>query len=153
MAADEFEQLLDAIAEIDLVAVLALDKAANNTSLVVRLTIGGKVLMFCGDAEVESWRVMKAKGLLAPVDVLKVAHHGSVNGMPFHGEDSVLDDILKPGRGTTAIISTCRGAYPARSAETEIPSPGLMKVLKQRCARVIDTEHDARLGEAVVLTT
>lgn len=152
MARDEFEQLKDDIAQVDMASVFAIDKAANNTSLVVRLTVEGKVLMFCGDAEVESWRVMKEKGLLEPVDVLKIAHHGSVNGMPFEGADSVVDRLLKPGKQTTAIVSTCRGAYPASSRATEIPSAGLMRLLRAKCKEVVDTEQDAVPGQAKVVT-
>ncbi len=97
VAPDEFERLKDEVAEMDWNDILAIDKAANNTSLVVRLTIGGKVLLFSGDAEEESWEQMRARKLLGPVDLLKVAHHGSINGMPFEGGNSVAKLLLKKG--------------------------------------------------------
>ncbi len=148
VAPDEFERLRDDVADLDVNDLLAIDKAANNTSLVVRVTVGGKVMFFPGDAEQESWAIMKTKGLLGPVDLLKVAHHGSVNGMPYDGAESVVDDMLRPDGTTVAVVSTCRGVY-GKSAETAIPHRRLMALLKSRCARVIDTEHDARPGAHV----
>jgi hypothetical protein len=94
MAPDEFAQLREQIAALDLADLLAIDKAANNTSLVVRLTVHDKVLLFPGDAEEESWAEMRSRNLLRPVDFLKIAHHGSVNGMPFEGGG----ERARPGR-------------------------------------------------------
>jgi hypothetical protein len=144
---DEFEELRDSIAELDLAELLAIDKAANNTSLVLRMTVEGKTLLFPGDAEAESWAMMAQKKVLSTVDVLKVAHHGSRNGMPFKGAESVVDALLKPAKKTTAIVSTCRNTYAASSPEGEIPNYELMDVLARRCGRVIDTEHDAVPGK------
>ena len=148
IAKEEFEQLKDDVAEMDVNDLLAIDKAANNTSLVVRINVGGKKLLFPGDAEQESWAFMKSKGLLEAVDVLKVAHHGSLNGMPFEGDDAIQDLLLKPGGKTTAIVSTCRGVY-GDTTETEIPNGRLMELLRKRCGKVIDTEKDARPGEYI----
>ena len=36
---------------------------------------------------------------------------GSLNGMPLEGDGSILELLLKPGKKTTAIVSTCRGVY------------------------------------------
>ena len=152
MAPDEFERLKDEVGELDIGDIFAIDKAQNNTSLVVRMTVADKILLFCGDAEEESWTLMKAKKLLGPVDFLKVAHHGSVNGMPFDGAHAVLDTVLKTGKRTIALVSTCRGAYPARSEATVIPSARLMTLLQQRCKRVVNTEDDAPLGGYVDIT-
>ena len=65
--------------------------------------------------------------------------------------DSVVDEVLKPGEQTTAIVSTCRGAYPASSQATEIPSAGLMRLLRARCKEVVDTEKDSIPGKARVV--
>lgn len=148
LAEEEFEQLRDDLAELDVSDLLAIDKAANNTSLVVRIAVAGKTLLFPGDAEQESWAMMKSRRLLGPVDILKVAHHGSVNGMPFEGKENVADLLLKPGKKTTAIVSTRRNVY-GKSSETAIPNYRLMELLHRRCARVIDTEENAALGEPV----
>ena len=145
MAADEFDRLKDEIAELDVSSVFAIDKAANNTSLVLRITVGNKSLIFAGDAEEESWAQMAQRKLLKPVDFLKIAHHGSVNGMPFEGQHSVVDSLLRTNRRTTALISTCRGVY-GESKETEIPSHRLLELLTSRCRRVVVTEDVAAPG-------
>jgi beta-lactamase superfamily II metal-dependent hydrolase len=151
IADDEFEALRDDIAELDMLDLLAIDKAANNTSLVLRITVGGKVLLFPGDAEGESWALMKQKKLLKPVDLLKLAHHGSMNGMPFDGQASVLADVLKPRKGTTALVSTCRGVY-GDTRETEIPHHALMDRLAQSCKKVWVTQDAAGFGEGFEIT-
>jgi beta-lactamase superfamily II metal-dependent hydrolase len=145
MAADEFALLRDAVAELDMADLLAIDKAANNTSLVLRISANGKTLLFPGDAESESWALMKQKQLLEPVDLLKLAHHGSVNGMPFEGANDVLDTVVKRGK-TIALVSTCRGVY-GDTRETEIPHHRLMDRLRQVCKKVYVTQDDAPFGE------
>jgi hypothetical protein len=145
IAADEFELLRDEIAELDLADLLAIDKAANNTSLVLRLTVNGKVLLFPGDAEGESWAIMKEKNLLGQVDLLKLAHHGSINGMPFQGTADVLGQVLKPGKRTVALVCTCRDVY-GDTTDTKIPHHALMDLLDQRCKKVHITEDGASLG-------
>jgi hypothetical protein len=147
IAPDEFALLRDEIAELDLADLLAIDKAANNTSLVFRLTVNGKTLLFPGDAEGESWAVMKKKNLLRPVDLVKLAHHGSVNGMPFKGTEDVLDNVLKPGKKTVALVCTCTNVY-GDTHDTKIPHHELMTLLEQRCKKVHVTEHCAPFGKA-----
>jgi beta-lactamase superfamily II metal-dependent hydrolase len=146
MAPDEFSELRDQIAEMDMSDLLAIDKAANNTSLVLRITVHGKVLLLPGDAEAESWAIMKKAKILGPVDFLKLAHHGSINGMPFEGTDQILNRVLKPGRKTVALVSTCRGVY-GDTRETEIPQHRLVARLKEKCAKVYITQDAAPFGE------
>ena len=57
--------------------LLSIDKASNNTSIVLLLEWEGWRLLFTGDAEKRSWRTMDKHGLVGPVDFLKVSHHGS----------------------------------------------------------------------------
>ncbi len=68
--------------------MLALQQVStiNNTSLVfaLELTESGKVFLFVGDAEEESWQTWENKNadvdqLLANTVVYKVGHHGSIN--------------------------------------------------------------------------
>lgn len=49
----------------------------NNSSLVLRATVGGLRLLLPGDVEVEAQQAMVAAGLDLRADVLKVPHHGS----------------------------------------------------------------------------
>jgi len=92
--------------------LLAIDKAANNTSIVFVLRWRGWKLLFAGDAELKSWRTMAAKDVLEPVHFLKVAHHGSHNGTP-DGEifDAILPEKPRDKRKRHAAISTWRDTY------------------------------------------
>ena len=66
--------------------VRILDKAMNNTSVILLLETGGKKLLFPGDAQIENWAFSLQKPavmkLLTDVDVYKVGHHGSLNATP-----------------------------------------------------------------------
>jgi beta-lactamase superfamily II metal-dependent hydrolase len=92
--------------------LLAIDRAANNTSIVFSLEWRGWKLLFPGDAEQESWRMMDEQGVLEPVHVLKIAHHGSWNGTP---QGAILDKILPvthtENRKRYAVVSTCLDTY------------------------------------------
>ena len=57
----------------------------------LRLQWRGWKLLFPGDAELASWKMMKAQGVLEPVHFLKVSHHGSHNGTP---DGDVLEAFL-----------------------------------------------------------
>ena len=93
--------------------LLAIDKAANNTSVVLMLEWRGRRLLFAADAQLESWRTMDEQGVLKPVNYLKVSHHGSHNGTPA---PDLLDKVLPPPAGGNkkgrADISTWEEQYP-----------------------------------------
>jgi hypothetical protein len=111
--AGAFYDLVDARASGIADNLLAIDKAANNTSLVICIEWRGWRLLFTGDAELESWEKMDDAGLLKAVDFLKVSHHGSHNGTP---DPEILDKVLPlPGNGrgkARAVVSTWEDAYP-----------------------------------------
>lgn len=92
--------------------ILAIDKAANNTSVVLALTWRKWSLLFAGDAELGSWRKMSEQGVFRPVDFLKVSHHGSHNGTP---KDELLEKFLpldpKKNKKRKAVISTWDKTY------------------------------------------
>ena len=92
--------------------LLAIDQAANNSSLVFCLEWRGWRLLFPGDAEVKSWEVMRRRGVLQPVHFLKVAHHGSHNGTPTGAAfDAILPPVSPDGRERKAAVSTWPGTY------------------------------------------
>jgi beta-lactamase superfamily II metal-dependent hydrolase len=90
-----------------------IDKAANNTSIVFALEWRGWRLLFAGDAEIRSWKTMAREGVLKPVHLLKVSHHGSHNGTPT---DDLFEAILPAApadnRPRQAVISTWEDTYP-----------------------------------------
>jgi hypothetical protein len=120
------------------------DALKNNTSAVLLLEWRGKRLLFTGDAEWDgggvqagerssSWDVMlnnpdvKAL-LLQPLDIFKVAHHGSINGSPFErgGAETILPELAKPER-TQVVISTVPGVHPGK--QNPVPYAPLLKKL------------------------
>jgi beta-lactamase superfamily II metal-dependent hydrolase len=111
--------------------ILAIDRAANNTSVVFSLHWRGWRLLFPGDAELASWRMMKAKGVLEPVHFLKVSHHGSHNGTP---DGDVLEAVLPlkapDKKRRAAIISTWKETY------NGIPHGPTNQKLRDRCTLI-----------------
>ncbi len=102
----------------------ALDQAINNTSLVILFTFGGRHLLFPGDAQYGNWQYWLQKpdsgDVLAEVDFLKVAHHGSMNATPKQAIDHM-------GHGTmAAMVSTQNRPWPS------IPREPLMKAIQGR---------------------
>jgi competence protein ComEC len=56
------------------------DNDINNASVVLLLESGSFSALLTGDAETPVENLLAGRGLLAPVDVLKVGHHGSESG-------------------------------------------------------------------------
>ena len=108
--------------------LLAIDKAANNTSVVFTLEWRGWKLLFPGDAELRSWQTMHKHRLLENVDFLKVGHHGSQNGTPpVELLDKILPYPARADRRPRAVVSTCEGAY------NNVPDTGTTNELRRRC--------------------
>jgi competence protein ComEC len=79
-----------------------LNENPNNTSIVVRLTYGGKRFLFTGDAEIDksarvssAWEEMLQMGAdRLRADLLKAAHHGSHNGTTAAILDAVRPSVV-----------------------------------------------------------
>ena len=104
---------------------LALNSACNNTSLVILFRYQGKTLLFPGDAQWGSWQSWihtdSARQLLAELDFLKVAHHGSESATPV----SVVKSLK--ASGLVAMVPTQTKPYPT------IPRLPLLEQLRKRC--------------------
>jgi hypothetical protein len=144
---------VDAGAFYDLVAgrrrgyadnLLTIDRAANNTSVVLSIEWRGLRLLFPGDAEQASWTMMSKLSLLQPVDLLKVGHHGSINGSPQVSEifDQILPAVWPSER--YAVMSTCTNTYPS------VPDAATIDLITSRCT-LLDTREVAD-GTAVEIT-
>ena len=109
--------------------LLAIDRAANNTSVVFSLEWRGWKLLFAGDAERRSWKTMNKYNILESVHFLKVSHHGSHTGMP---DSELLDKILPrqapDNRSRCAVVCTYPNTY------KDVPDKELLeKELPLRC--------------------
>ena len=89
--------------------LLAIDSAANNTSIVFCLGWRGWKLLFPGDAEQRSWKEMDKRGLLKPVDFIKISHHGSITGML---PDKLVGRVLKLKEDDPTPRYAALSAYP-----------------------------------------
>ncbi|MGC4120948.1 MAG: hypothetical protein QM765_41510 [Myxococcales bacterium] len=143
LSESDWTRLHEAIQGGNLRAARFIDKAQNNTSLCFQLTVGGRRLLFTGDAEIESWEVMLEKhdeGVLGPVDFLKVSHHGSRNGTP----DDALDRLLPRSRKdrAKALVSTRSGTY---GTANPVPDRDVLAELRKRCAEVYNTDGSGGL--------
>jgi beta-lactamase superfamily II metal-dependent hydrolase len=132
----DFRKLQSRILSNGLAFALNDTSLQNNVSVVLLIEWKGRRLLFVGDAEWDegykegrknaSWNVMwelQRKHLSAPVDFLKVGHHGSFNATPWdnqaaadEGVNVILNSILplpKKGKKPTAqcIVSTKRKQY------------------------------------------
>jgi hypothetical protein len=124
--------------------VRILDKAMNNTSVILLFEVGGKKLLFPGDAQIENWSYALAKAktnkklasLLNDVDLYKVGHHGSLNATPkslwarFRKKSA---KTKKTGRLET-VVSTLPGVYGNKRSNTEVPRTKLIAELKCKSA-------------------
>jgi hypothetical protein len=127
-------------AEEETFAVLhALDRALNNTSVVLLFEVGAAKLLFSGDAQLESWEhalshedIARA---LAGVTLYKVGHHGSRNATPKTLWHNFSHRGTKGQRGRlVTLLASMRGVYPGgkgESAEGEVPRRTLVQALKR----------------------
>ncbi|MEK6335534.1 MAG: hypothetical protein AABM67_11340 [Acidobacteriota bacterium] len=115
--------------------VRILDKAMNNTSVILLLEVGGKKLLFPGDAQIENWEYALKTGdnlkLLKDVHLYKVGHHGSRNATPrtlWKNFGQKREEGQKGDRLRT-VVSTMKGKHGHAKSHTEVPRATLIKEL------------------------
>lgn len=99
----------------------------NDESLVAEIRYGDFRLLLTGDVGKEGEEKMREAGLLAPVTVLKAAHHGSGT--------SSGQEFLKAVDPTFAVLSC------GRENRYGHPSPEVVKALKEQGAGIWDTRE------------
>ena len=114
--------------------VMEIDKANNNTSVVIELDWRGWRLLFAGDAEIGSWKKMHEQDLLKPVHFVKVSHHGSHNGTYDELFDQLMPEQSLDGRDRHALVSTHDGDW-----DSVPDTDGTLSLYSSRC-----TLHDTR---------
>jgi hypothetical protein len=117
--------------------VRMLDKAMNNTSLILLFRIGSKSFLFPGDAQGENWAYALSRQewrrLLADVDLYKVGHHGSLNATPktlWEGFERRSSDAQDASRLTT-MMSTLEDVHGHAEDRTEVPRETLVGQLQE----------------------
>lgn len=114
--------------------VRILDKAMNNTSVILLFEVGDKKLLFPGDAQIENWAFSlndpDTMKLLTDVDLYKVGHHGSLNATPKTLWNQFTRRSKKkssPDR-LISVVSTLHGKH-GEPPKTEVPRRPLMEAL------------------------
>lgn len=109
----------------------------NNNSLVVRMETPDGSLLLTGDMELDEENHLRAAGLFAPADVLKVPHHGEDDAT-----SRVFALMIKP---QWAVIST------STAEEPDTPDPKVLSYLQQAGASIAVTQ-DTEVGVMITLT-
>lgn len=132
--------------------VRILDKAMNNTSVILLFDTGKHKLLFPGDAQIENWQYAleqkRYRKLLQGVTFYKVGHHGSLNGTP----KSVWNSFERRSRRPTAgrlktMVSTMKGKHGDKRRSTEVPRATLVKVLEDESSYVTTEAIKAKRGK------
>lgn len=110
-------------------------RPVNNDSLVMEIAYGQRRFLLTGDAEKGIERALTERGLLHPVDVLKVGHHGS--------NTSTTEVLLEATQPKVAVMSL------GRENLFHFPHPAVMARLQQAHAAVLRTD----IGGAVTALT
>ncbi len=126
--------------------VRSLDKAMNNTSVVLLFEFGKHKLLFPGDAQIENWEYALAHPTFAPllrdISVYKVGHHGSRNATPKSLWNRWFpDDPHVPAKKSmTSMMSTRPGKHGDENLGTEVPRESLVDALKKKTHLVATDE-------------
>ena len=129
--------------------VRIVDKAMNNTSLILLFQIGQKVLLFPGDAQIENWEyALRAapdssakRKLLSAVSLYKVGHHGSLNATP-----KSLWKLFKKKPKLITMMSTRPGKHGDKRSNTEVPRETLVEALEGNSDLHVTTELKGENG-------
>lgn len=123
-------------------AIMEIDAAANNTSIVFEISWRGWKLLFTGDAEEKSWHMMRDQELLEPAHFVKISHHGSVNGTVAEILDVVFPVDDPDGKPRRALVSTHDDDWKS------VPDPDTLKAYRHHDCELFDT-RTVEPGQAV----
>jgi hypothetical protein len=122
--------------------VREIDKAMNNTSIILLLEVGKHKLLLPGDAQIENWSYALSnpawRKLLADTNIFKVGHHGSRNATPK--SLWALFGHRGPARAMTTLCSTKSGIHGFARSGTEVPRRPLVEELRKN-SNFISTEE------------
>jgi hypothetical protein len=127
--------------------VRMLDKAMNNTSVILLFEVNGKKILFPGDAQYENWMYALSKPdvrkLLKDVNLYKVGHHGSLNATP----KTLWNGFARKGSSSTpdrlrTVLSTKAGVHGSVDRKTEVPRTTLLNALRDDSS-LVSTEDFA----------
>lgn len=115
----DFARLRRAMRFSDRELLSAATTTRNNTSVVAKFTYHGKSILMTGDAELEAWKVMRDAGVALSADLMKVAHHGSINASPEWGYDVVFP-VRRSGNKVIVCTDSTRYTGPNEVPKREV---------------------------------
>ncbi|HLM01527.1 MAG TPA: hypothetical protein VK400_10780 [Pyrinomonadaceae bacterium] len=135
-----FIRRMDSISGTQMLEIVRiLDSVMNNTSVILHFEVGGKKLLFPGDAQIENWsyaleeaeRNPQLRQLLEDVDVFKVGHHGSRNANPKSLWEMFKKKSPAPSeKRLQTFVSTMEGKHGHAEKKTEVPRISLVEALQ-----------------------
>jgi len=137
--------------------VRILDKAMNNTSVILLFEIGGKKLLFPGDAQIENWEyalsIKETTQLLKDTHFYKVGHHGSRNATPKTlWKNFARKGPKSQGDRLQTMVSTMKGKHGDKKNHSEVPRSTLVTELENN-STYSTTETAAKANELYLETT
>jgi hypothetical protein len=140
-----------------LAAARKADEAVNNQSLIVHFTIGGKTMLFVGDAQWGNWSnflfgqavsgkqvtplLPQSATLMGGLDFYKVGHHGSTNATP-------IDAVAALREGCVAMCSTEPDCYGKVENDSEVPRTPLLQALDKKTLGHLVRSDQVPAGDA-----
>ena len=113
----------------------AIDRAVNNTSLILMFEVGDQWLLFPGDAQWGAWNAAlqepRCNRLLERTTFYKVGHHGSENATPR----SLVDTVIK--QPYTAFLSTR-----SMTQWPNIPRRPLLDAMAEKSVTIVRSDSD-----------
>lgn len=115
------------------------DRALNNTSVILLFEVGDQKMLFPGDAQIENWQFLldaadkdpELKDVLESTTLYKVGHHGSRNANP----KSLWKDFKNRSKQETkkarlnTVVSTMAGKH-GESEDTAVPLDRMVMAMK-----------------------
>lgn len=137
--------------------VETVENALNNTSVILLFTVGGRRLLFPGDAQWECWsyalglaetRAPSLHDALTKIDLYKVGHHGSRNATPkkLYGLWGSRTPARRP---LLSMVSTKPGVHGDATDGTEVPRATLLAALRER-GPLIESDVPGTPGDVFV---
>ncbi len=104
--------------------------SSNNNSLVLMMTAGKVKTLFCGDMEQGEMKDLLKSGCSLDCDILKVSHHGSING--------INEEFITKASPEYALISAGWNSY-------GLPNSATLKLLDSMNAKVLRTDKQGEI--------
>jgi beta-lactamase superfamily II metal-dependent hydrolase len=136
LTAKEKKDLRALAQDMDLAVAVALDSAINGTSLMLMFQLGQTHLLFPGDAQWGTWRMVlddpEWRALLGKTVFYKIGHHGSHNATPKEFVEQVLGTDFW-GMASVKPVKQWKG----------VPKKQLLEALRKRSSKVVRSDEAA----------